>query len=73
MPSTKIKFEQEDWSFIESYKESTGVSIQRFVTEAVKERVEKIKIQQSLKNLPFKPSEGISPLADLIKLYIPKK
>ncbi len=53
MPSTKIKIDQEDWDFIEHYKESTGSSIQSFVSTAIKERIIKVQTEQTVKDIPF--------------------
>lgn len=53
MPSTKIKYDQEDWDFIEKYKEATGVSIQFFTTAAIKEKIANVKAEQAIKDLPF--------------------
>ena len=56
MAASKIRFEDEDLKFINEYKEATGVSLQRFVTEAIKEKITNIKAQQVLDDAeaPFK-------------------
>lgn len=48
MPAIKIKFEDEDYKEIIQYKEVTGLSIQRFVTAAIKEKLLNIKAQQAI-------------------------
>ena len=53
MASSKIIFEETDYTFMLTYKEYTGVSVQKFVTDAVKEKREKIEIEQYLKDLPY--------------------
>jgi hypothetical protein len=53
MGHRKIDFKEEHLDFISSYKESTGVSLQRFVADAVDEYIEKKKVEQYLKDLPY--------------------
>lgn len=53
MNARKIIFEDEDDAFMLSYKEATGVSIQAFVTKAVKEYKLKLETEQAIKDLPF--------------------
>jgi hypothetical protein len=53
MPASKIKFSDEDFTFIQQYKEAEGISIQRFVTVAVQEMIIKLKAEQALKDSPY--------------------
>jgi hypothetical protein len=53
MPASKIKFSEEDFTFIQQYKEAEGISIQRFVTVAVQEMIIKLKAEQALKDSPY--------------------
>lgn len=46
----KIFFDNEDHSFMIDYKKTTGVSIQRFVTEAIKEKINRMDIEQTIKD-----------------------
>lgn len=53
MPASKIVFDQEDLDFIKQYKQAKGISLQRFVTVAVKELRTKLEAQQYLEDLPY--------------------
>lgn len=53
MKPSKILFTDEDYNRIMSYKEATGVSVQKFVTSAVSEKLEKVELEQYLKDLPY--------------------
>lgn len=53
MPSQKIIFKDDEYARIKAYKEATGVSVQRFVIDAVLERLEKVEVEQYLKDLPY--------------------
>lgn len=53
MRASKIKFTDEDFEFIKQYKEANGISLQRFVTVAVQDLIEKLKTEQFLKDSPY--------------------
>ena len=53
MPSQKITFKQDEYDRIKAYKEATGVSVQRFVIDSVLERLERVELEQYLKDLPY--------------------
>lgn len=46
--SLRITFKDEEYKFMNDYKEAYGVSIQFFVEAAVKERILNIKVQEDL-------------------------
>lgn len=46
-----IKFDQLDLDFMHEYKEAHGVYLNTFVTEAVKEKIAKIKVNEEIKDL----------------------
>jgi len=47
----KIFFDEEDQKFLNDYKETTGVTIQKFVTDAVKEKIMRMDTQQTIEDL----------------------
>jgi hypothetical protein len=53
MPSSKIHFDDDVYEFMKNHKEATGVSIQRFVAQAVRDAKEKAEAEQYLKDLPY--------------------
>jgi hypothetical protein len=53
MPHSKIQFDEDDYKSIMLYKESSGISLQKFVTEAIKEKLIKIEAEQYIKDLPY--------------------
>lgn len=53
MAAQKILFDDEDFQFMKSYKGANGVSIQKFVTLAIKEYKLKIETEQLIKDLPY--------------------
>lgn len=53
MAAQKILFDDEDYAFMVSYKEATGVSHQWFVTAAIKDYILKLKAEQLIKDLPY--------------------
>lgn len=50
MAATKIFFTDDEYQFILDYKEATGLSIQQFVSEAIKDKILKIETEQYLKD-----------------------
>lgn len=48
-----IRFDEEDYEFMEDVKEASGISIQQFVSRAVKNEISRLKLEvefQDLKN-----------------------
>lgn len=51
--SQLIRFDEEDYEFMEDVKEASGISIQQFVSRAVKNEISRLKLEvefQDLKN-----------------------
>lgn len=48
MTSHRILFDDEDMVFIKEYKDAKGLDIQKFVREAVKEKIKKIQVEEDL-------------------------
>jgi hypothetical protein len=48
--SQKIFFEESHHRFMNEYKETTGLSIQKFVSDAIKEKIMRLDIEQTLKD-----------------------
>lgn len=53
MQAGKILFEDDDYKFMQQYKKATGIPIQRFVTEAIKNHISKIKVDNILRDQPL--------------------
>lgn len=53
MKPSKILFEEDVYTRMMAYKKAKGVSVQKFVTDAVLERLEKVEIEEYLKDLPY--------------------
>lgn len=53
MPHSKILFDEDDYKAIMLFKEVSGMSLQRFVTEAIKDKLIKIEAEQYIKDLPY--------------------
>lgn len=51
MASYRIIFDEEDVEFMKDYKDSHGIYIQKFVIEAVKEKIAKIKAMETIRNM----------------------
>lgn len=56
MPATKIIFDEDDFKYMTDYKDATGVSIQRFVTNAIKEHRLKLEAEQYIKDSHYTDS-----------------
>lgn len=50
MKGSKILFDDKDYDFIIDYKDATGVSMQGFVTLAVKEKIQRLEIEHTLRD-----------------------
>lgn len=53
MPHRKIDFKDEQLEFMSSYKDAHGVSLQRFVSEAVDYYIENKKAEQVIKDQEY--------------------
>lgn len=51
--SHRIAFDEDDMLFIKEYKKAFGDSIQKFVTEAVKDKIDNIKLSEKIENLKY--------------------
>lgn len=51
MVSHRISFDEEQLNFIREYKEKSGLDIQKFVREAVDEKIERINVEEALDSL----------------------
>lgn len=61
MPASKIRFEEDDFKFINGYKEATGVSLQRFVTVAIQELRARLEAEQFIKDEPYTKKDATIP------------
>jgi hypothetical protein len=50
MKPISIRFEDETYSQMKDYTESSGMSIQAFVTLSIKEKLNRIELEQELKD-----------------------